>query len=242
MSAGLAPAWVISQRPYGNSGRLVEFFTANQGRLSAVARGVHRKTAGGQPAQLLQVFYPLLIEVAGRSELKSLARLEPAGVALRPAGNAALCGMYLNELVLRLLPRFDPHPQLFASYGVTLEQLTAGVLEPALRRFEIQLLSELGYTINWLADARGNSLDPQQQYEFVPDQGFWPRGQPGGATVAGETLLEIARWLQSDGAALSSQSLRWARQLTRQAMAPLLGEKPLLTRELAQRLDWSVQQ
>jgi len=238
MNSGLAPAWVISQRPYGNSGRLVEFFTANQGRLSAVARGVHRKTAGGQPAQLLQVFYPLLIEVAGRSELKTVTRVESAGVALRPAGNAALCGMYLNELVLRLLPRFDPHPTLFAKYGETLAHLTAGELEPALRRFEILLLSELGYTINWRADARGDRIDPGCHYEFITDQGFVPRAQAGSATASGQLLLEIARWVDAGAEPLSAESLRWARQWTRQAMAPLLGDRPLQTREMA----WSVQQ
>ena len=73
MSAGLEPAWVLSQRPYGNSGKLLELFTLNQGRLGAVARGVHRKAHGGQTAHLLQPFQPLLVATRGRGRVHSPA-------------------------------------------------------------------------------------------------------------------------------------------------------------------------
>lgn len=236
MSATLDPAWVLSQRPYGNSGRLVEFFSLAHGRCGAVARGVHRKAPGGQPAQLLQPFQPLLIEVRGRGELKTLSRVEPAGLAHRLSGNTSLCGLYLNELLLRVLPRFDAHPTLFAQYGAALEVLDDGRLEPALRRFELDLLRELGYHMIWDCDAEGAVIDAQSDYQFLLQQGFVPTLTQV-AACRGEHLLEIATWLEGGVDTLSAPAMTVLKAVNRQALAPLLGDRPLQTRLLAMALN-----
>jgi DNA repair protein RecO (recombination protein O) len=246
MTAALDPAWILSQRPYGNSGRLVECFTLQQGRFGAVAKGVHRKTHGGAPAQLLQVFYPLLVACSGRSELKQLTRIEAAGMALRPMGNAVLCGLYVNELLLRLLPRFDPHPELFACYGDTLTRLahaSADDLEPPLRRFELALLSALGYTVAWDVDRDGSPITPEKHYRFDTESGFVPvPAETGGGRATGVELLEIAQWQQGHDGVLGCDARTCLKRVNRQALAVLLGDRPLQTRAMAAALQARVEQ
>ena len=239
MSAGLEPAWVLSQRPYGNSGKLLELFTLNQGRLGAVARGVHRKAHGGQTAHLLQPFQPLLVATRGRGELKTLSHIEAAGLACRLEGNRALCGFYLNELLLRLLARFDPHPQLFSHYGETLNALITQAMEPPLRYFEVQLLAELGYRISWDVAADGAPIDVGTDYQFYADAGFLPaQTAPKAAAVSGRELIAIHGWLSHQAEEPNEVAMTAMKQISRLALAPLLGDRPLQTRLMAGSLNW----
>lgn len=241
MSAALEPAWVLSQRPYGNSGRLLELFAMHQGRLGAVARGVHRKAHGGQPAQLLQPFQPLLVAFSGRGELRTLSKLEAAGRAYRLPGQRTLCGLYLNELLLRVLARFDPYPTLFARYGETMSQLESADVEPALRRFEVDLLDAMGYRLTWSEDASGSAIDPSAQYAYVPERGFvWlSASTPRSDAMMGHQLLAIADSVHTERAVLDNETWNAMKRVNRLALAPLLGDKPLQTRAMAQALDWS---
>ncbi|MEE4204442.1 MAG: DNA repair protein RecO [Halieaceae bacterium] len=240
MSAALEPAWVLSQRPYGNGGKLLELFAVQQGRLGAVARGIHRKAHGGQPAHLLQPFQPLLIVARGRGELKTLTHIEPAGLAYRLEGNRSLCGFYLNELLLRMLARFDPHPELFAHYGEALEALTVGDVAPPLRRFEVQLLQELGYRMSWDSDADGNPLVAAQHYQFYPESGFQAvAGELTSGTLLGSELLEIGAWLAGTKPVPGDNAMKHLKQITRLALSPLLGDRPLQTRLMANSLNWA---
>lgn len=242
MSAGLEPAWVLSQQPYGNSGKLIELFALNQGRLGAIARGVHRKAHGGQPAHLLQPFQPLLVAARGRGELKTLGHVEAAGLACRLEGNRSLCGFYLNELLLRVLARFDPHPELFAHYGEALAALVQGAVEPPLRRFEVQLLAELGYRISWNVAADGAPVDTRAAYQFFPDAGFTPAQEaPKSGAISGRELLAIHDWLEDETAVPDETGLKVLKQVTRTALAPLLGDRPLQTRLMAGSLNWGSQ-
>jgi DNA repair protein RecO (recombination protein O) len=204
-----------------------------------VAKGVHRKAHGGQPAQLLQVFYPLLVGISGRSELKQLTRIEAAGTALRPEANATLCGLYVNELMLRLLPRFDPQPELFAAYGEVLRRLEAGILEPALRRFEVTLLESLGYSINWRQAWHDQPVSSDGWYEFRRDQGFVPVVEAQRhAGFSGAVLLDAAAWVETAAEDAPDEIARCIKSVTRQALQELLGDRPLATREMAKSLDW----
>ncbi len=120
MRVNLQPAYLLHRRPFRDSSQLVELFTAEHGRLSLVARGVHRKARGGSTGAMLQPFVPLLVSFSGRGELKTLTHTEVAGRPQRLSGATLFSGFYLNELLVRLLHRYDPHPPLFASYGDTL--------------------------------------------------------------------------------------------------------------------------
>ena len=123
------PAWVLSRKHYGDNGLLVEFFTAECGRCGAVVRGANRKKRGGSFAMLLQPFQPLLVSLVGKSELKYLRQAgAPPRMLLR--GESLMSGLYLNELLSRVLPRFDAMPSVFVEYSRAIERLHT--TQPAL--------------------------------------------------------------------------------------------------------------
>ncbi len=113
-------AYVLHSRPYKETSALVDFFTP-LGRLRAVLRG-----ARGKAGALARPFVPLEVELRGRGELKTVVRLEPTGIPNLLNGQALFSGLYLNELLIRLLPAEDPHPEIFAHYPATLPLLAAG--------------------------------------------------------------------------------------------------------------------
>ncbi|HEB97192.1 MAG TPA: DNA repair protein RecO [Sedimenticola thiotaurini] len=224
----LGPAFVLHRRAYGNHGLLLEFFTPEAGRLAAVARGVKGRRGGGGAA-LLQPFTPLLIAWSGRGEVKTLVRYEAAAAPLPLAGRALYCGFYLNELLLRLTRRGDPGTTLFSHYAGTLERLAdPEALEPALRRFELQLLECLGYGLILDREAETDSpLVPERRYHYRPEQGPVP-ARPGDAdAISGATLLALHR-----DRPLGPRQLAEARRLSRQVLAHYLGDRPLKSREL----------
>src|SRR5256885_7513350 len=140
------PAFVLHTYPYRETSAIVEILSAACGRVALVARGAKRTRS--ELRGVLQAFQPLTISWAGAGELKTLIRAEWRGGLPLVTGSALLCGFYLNELLLKLLPREDPHPQLFRDYESTLAKLAAGAEQaPALRQFEVQLLAQLGYAL-----------------------------------------------------------------------------------------------
>lgn len=125
---------------------IVQAFSRSHGVVALVAKGAKRPQSVLRP--VLNAFQPLLLSWSGASDIKTLTRAESAGI--RPLqGRAYMSAWYMNELVLRLLPREDPHPQLFAAYEEALGRLTqaaaSGRVSAALRRFEWTLLQETGY-------------------------------------------------------------------------------------------------
>ncbi len=216
------PAFVLHSRPYRESSALVDFLTP-QGRLRAVLRG-----ARGKAGSLARPFVPLEVEFRGRGELKSVGRLESAGLAYWLDGNALFSGMYLNELLIRLLPAEDAHPAMFDHYAATLPALAAKrPLEPLLRSFEWRLLTELGYGFALDRDISDRPVVSDGLYRLLPDTGLEPVGhfQPG--LFNGAELLAMAEADWTVPGALAA-----AKRLMRQALAPHLGGRPLVSREL----------
>jgi DNA repair protein RecO (recombination protein O) len=228
------PAWLVARRPYQDSGLIIEFFSLEMGRFSAVARGAHRRHRGGSLASLLQPFTPLLVSVSGSTELKSLRSVESASAGYRYSQKTTLCASYLNELLVRLLPRFDPHPTLFANYGDALAALGEGDTESILRRFESQLLSDLGYDVVWHCDGDGVVIDPDGWYRFAGGSLFMPSDVSAQA-YAGTDLLAIDQWLRAESA-LSPTQWQILKTVNRAALAVHLGERPLQSRLLAEQL------
>ncbi len=152
------PAFVLHTYAYRETSLIVEAFTSEYGRVAMVARGAKRPRS--ELRGLLQGFQPLLLSWAGQQELKTLVKAEWRGGLPLVGGAALLCGFYLNELLLKLLPREDPHPRLFASYESALGDLAAGAEQaPVLRRFELTLLTELGYALPLVARSRHRRAD-----------------------------------------------------------------------------------
>lgn len=237
MNKDLQPAWVLSRRKYQDSGLLVELYTATDGRVGAIAKGAHRKQRGGALSSILQPFTPILVRLGGKSDLKFISAAEAAGQTLNMIDSRMLSGLYLNELLLRLSPRFDASPEIFASYGATLTAVSLGEgLESSLRRFEIELLNHLGYEISWEKDSQLQAIDPGRCYRYSVDAGFEESVAPGG--FMGADLLAIGAW-RKGGEDLSESIERIVRGITRESIDARLGGKPLNVRTVAQQ--WSEQ-
>ena len=228
----MQPAWVLGRKPYRDSSFLVDFLTASDGRLSAVVKGVHRKQRGGMMAALMQPFHPLLVKFGGNSELKYVAAAESAGVGRTLGGEKLFSGLYLNELLTRLLPKFDAVPTLFAAYGDAIDVISkTSDSELTLRRFELLFLEELGYQIQWLTDSEGQPVRMSLDYVFQPERGFVPSHITGKAgMVSGADLLAVANW-QSDDCTLGEKPQSKLKWIMRLAIEQRLGGRPLKVRE-----------
>lgn len=139
----LTPAYVLHQRAWRETSRIVEVWSRDYGRLGLVARGVRRPRSLYR--SLLQPFTPLLLSWTQRGELGNLTGLEASGPAGPLQGRPLMAGFYLNELLMRLLPRQDPHPELYGHYAAALQGLAGARTAPVLRVFEKHLLSAMGY-------------------------------------------------------------------------------------------------
>ncbi|BDM24540.1 MULTISPECIES: DNA repair protein RecO [Pseudomonas] len=216
------PAYVLHSRAYKETSALVDLFTP-QGRLRAVLR-----RARGKGGSLVRPFVPLEVELFGKGELKNVRRLDTVGIAAWLHGDALFSGLYLNELLMRLLPAEAPQPELFEHYALTLQALAEGrPLEPLLRSFEWRLLEDLGYTFSLSNDINDDPVEGDGLYRLRVDAGLERvhLAQPG--LFKGTELLALAQadW-DAPGALLA------AKRLMRQALAVHLGPKPLVSREL----------
>lgn len=215
-------AYVLHSRAYRETSALVDFITP-QGRLRAVLR-----SARGKAGTLARPFVPLDVEFRGRGELKNVGRMEAFGISCWLEGEALFSGLYLNELLIRLLPAEDPHPGVFDHYAATLVALAEGrPLEPLLRSFEWRLLDDLGYGFALDVDINGDPLSADGMYRLQVDAGLERvyLFQPG--QFQGAELLAMAEADWTAPGALSA-----AKRLMRQALAVHLGGRPLVSREL----------
>ncbi|HWY24752.1 MAG TPA: DNA repair protein RecO [Nevskia sp.] len=222
------PAWLLAQRPYRESSQLLEIFTREHGRVGLVARG-----ARGPRSKLrgvVQLFTPLLLSWSEAGELGTLIAAEAAGPAVELAGERVFHGWYLNELLLKLTERHDPHPGLYGDYGAALGRLPGPEGEAALRIFEKHLLAEMGYALP-LPDA----LEPGRRYRFDPERGAYPAGASDQDSYAAASLLAL-----QEERLETREALREARKLLRAALRHQLGgrelETPRLLRELRARI------
>ena len=224
----LQQGYVLHRRDYSDTSLLIEAFTTEHGRVPLLAKGAKR---GRSPsAALLQPFSPLLFAWSGRGEVQTLLRVEPAGRPVALAGDALYCGFYVNELLMRVLGRQDPHERLFLFYQRVLDELTGGAdLDAPLRRFELRLLAELGYGPELDREAVGDQpVRPDRHYVYSNEQGLMQARSPdSNGAVSGATLLRL-----TGGEALTGVHAREARALMRRLLAPYLGERPLRSRAL----------
>jgi DNA repair protein RecO (recombination protein O) len=219
------PAFVLHSRPWRETSLIVDVISRHHGRVGLVARGARRQTSSLKTR--LIPFQPLALSWFGKSQLRTLHDAEWQGGGLMLRGHALMCGFYLNELLLRLLPEGDAHEVLFDLYASALTALNEHAdVEPVLRRFELDLLSELGYAqpLGHLAD--GSQLAPERRYSYELGHGVIAlRREESG--YSGKTLLDLASGDLSHPATLAEGKI-----LMRALLAHYLGEKPLATRQL----------
>ena len=209
--------YVLHTYPYKETSLIVELFSRRFGRVALLARGARRPRSAMRG--VLLSFHPLRLSWSASAELGNLIAAEWAG-ALQPlAGQGLMCGFYLNELVLRLLPRDDPHEALFDAYTEALKQLSEGSPYPAvLRGFEKRLLAELGYAPLLDRDAASRPIDPEGLYVYEPERGPSPVNamRSGVLVVKGQTLLDVAA---------GDYSRAETRDEARNLMRALIGER-----------------
>jgi len=224
------PVFVLHTYPFKETSLVVELFTHDFGRVAAVAKGARRPRSAMRG--MLQSFQPLVAAWSGKSELRNLHSLDWGSGLLVLQGEALICGFYLNELLLRLLPREDEHSALFEYYAQTLRLLaTSNDMATTLRRFELKMLQELGYAVPLNEDEHGEAIDAERKYQYLPERGACHLSQQtelaNGVQLSGKTLLDMAQDEYAD-----SQTQQQAKQLMRFLLAYYLGDKPLHTRQL----------
>lgn len=210
-------AFVLHTYPYKETSLIVEALARRFGRVALLARGARRPRSAMRG--VLLSFHPLRLSWSASAELGNLIGAEWAGALAPLAGQGLMCGFYLNELLLRLLPREDPHERLFDAYADSLQQLSRGAPYPAvLRGFEKRLLAELGYAPLLDRDSADRPIDPAGLYVYEPDRGPLPvNGARGGELVVrGRTLLDVAA---------DDYSRPETREEARALMRALIGER-----------------
>ncbi len=230
------PAWVLHTYPFRETSLIVEVFTRDFGRLALVARGARRPRSAIRG--LLMAFQPLELGWSGKGEVLTLMKAEWVGGQPLLAGDALLCGFYLNELLINLLPREDAHVPLFAGYGAMLQDLakdpSGKVQEADLRRFEKVLLQELGYGLTLTHDSAGCDIDPAADYTYRMEEGpvRLTYREEASLAVRGKSLLDLAADDFSD-----ARSRQEAKQLMRVLMNYYLSGRELETRKIFKELQ-----
>jgi DNA repair protein RecO (recombination protein O) len=233
------PAFVLHTHPYKETSLLVEAFSRRFGRVALLARGARRPRSAVRG--VLLAFHPLRLSWTASGELGTLVAAEWAAGLRSLEGLGLMCGFYLNELLLRLLPREDPHEELFDAYAGSLARLSARAPHAAvLRGFERRMLGELGYAPVLERDAAtGLAIEPERRYAYEPDRGpvavTGREGRLGAGAdvvVSGRTLLDLARD-EYDRAETRDE----ARVLLRALIAHRLGGQTLHTRTVLMELQ-----
>ena len=237
------PAWVLHTYPWRETSLIVEIFARDHGRVALVAKGARRPHS--QLRGVLMAFQPLWMDWSGGGEVKTLVRAEWQGGQPLLTGRALLCGYYLNELLVRLTAREDPHPRLFSAYADAVRALGRGEPKsPILRRFELVLLQELGYEAGLAHEGDGGDVvRPEGRYLYIIERGptlletLEVEGVDAAAlgdqpVLSGQTLLDMA----ADDFS-RAETLAQSKQLLRMLINHTLGGQPLQSRRVLKELQ-----
>ncbi len=230
-----ARASILHQRPYRETSLLLEVFSRDYGRIGLVANGARRPKS--RLRALLQPLREVILSWQIRGELGTLRMAEACSREPVLAGDALYAGFYMNELLMRLCVRADPHPELYDTYRVALTRLAE--LQPpglVLRLFEKDLLESIGYGLQLQLETQsGQPVNPREQYLFDVQQGPQIAADKGeNRTVSGEALLALHSGDLTDPA-----HRRAAKQILQQAIARLLDNKPLRTVQTLKQMQAS---
>ncbi|MDO9602685.1 MAG: DNA repair protein RecO [Rhodocyclaceae bacterium] len=225
-----AAAFLLHAYPFSETSLIIEVFTRDHGRLALLARGARRPRAALRG--VLLAFQPLELGWFGNGEVKTLARAEWQGGVPFLQGDDLLLGYYLNELLLKLLPREDAHAALYDAYAAALRALSAEATHAeVLRRFEKALLAELGYGLTLDRDVEGEAVQAAGDYRYQIERGAVLAARSGkysaGLAVSGKTLLDMAADDYAD-----PRTLMECKQLMRHLLGHYLNGQTLQTRRV----------
>ena len=225
------PGFILHTIPYRETSLLVDIFTLNYGRLRCVAKGFRKPNKKGI-AKTLFPYTEHHFQWQGRGELKTLIQADPIQAPVFLAQESLFIGLYINELLYKLLHQNDPHQPLYQFYQQLMTQLACSKVEqPSLRNFEMLLLEELGYGLVLDADAEtGQAVNPEYLYYYIPDQGLkllQDQTKDNANALSGADIMALSK-----GEFEQQSVLRVAKQITRQVINFYLDGKQLNSREL----------
>jgi len=222
----LEPGYVLHSRAFRETSLIVEALTREHGRVAVVARGA--RSPRSRWRNILQPFRPLLLGWSQKGDLGTLTDVDQVASPPPLQGQALYCGIYLNELLMRLLHRGDPHPEVFERYRQVLSELASEApAQPLLRLFEKHLLEAIGYAM--LLDREyenGTEIQPQRWYDYHPQRGPTAVAGPGQGRVSGGALLALHT------ESLQAENLPELRVLMRRVIGYHLGDRPLASLSL----------
>ena len=232
--------YVLHTYPYRETSLILQAWTEKHGRIGLVAKGARRPKSASRA--VLVPFQPLVMDWFGRGELRTLKTAEPESPGIPLAGQALLSAFYLNELLLKLTTRDDPHEALFGAYDEAVTALRAmsrkaGQLEPILRRFELALLREIGFALELAHEAGSHApIVAEREYLYVVERGAIPAatGEERGDAIRlrGLTLLDLERGRFEDPVTVAQ-----AKSLMRLLINHSLNGQELATRAMVRDLQ-----
>ena len=224
---GFQRCFVLHRRPYTETSLILDVFSEEHGRVSILAKGARSKRSNLKG--VLQPFTPLLLKWFGKGSMRTLKQAEPISLGIPLSGINLYSAMYINELVARVVESETAYPELFHDYLSALTELAqCDNPEPALRRFELALLSSLGYGVDFLHCAgSGEPVSDNMTYRYREQKGFIASVRQDNLSFLGNELVAI-----SERRFLTKSQLQAAKRFTRIALKPYIGSKPLKSREL----------
>lgn len=221
-------AFVLHSRAYRETSLLLDLFSPEYGRIAMIARGAKRGKS--KASAILQPFIPLNLSWYGNGELVTLTQVEQFAPAYNLTTKHVICGLYINELLSKLMHKWDPSPDLFSAYQNALLELsnTTAVAQAILRKFEKQLLKSIGYGLQLTQDiASGATVDPQQYYVLDPVLGPRLATKQHLDATKGSSLLALA----ADDYT-SAEMLADSKRLMRLVFSYHLGARALVSRQI----------
>jgi DNA repair protein RecO (recombination protein O) len=202
---GEEPAFVLHRYDWSESSLILEVFTRHHGRIALVAKGVKRPTSQFRP--VLLPLQPLLLSWGGDAEVRTLKSAQWQGGHVMPTGEALLSGSYLNELLMRLLARDDPHPGLFDHFALAVAMLAqrGDAQQLILRAFELVLLRDIGLLPDLSHEGSTLAeLDPQAAYVLTPEHGLRPAHADDRHPLSGRCCLDLHQSMEGPHAFLAT--------------------------------------
>ena len=230
------PGFVLHQTPYRETSLLVDLYSRQPGRVRCVAKGFRKPNKKG----ISRAIFPYTehqFSWQGNGDLKTLTRADAIQAPIFLQREALFTGLYINELLYRLMHEHDPHPYFYGHYQQFIMQLAKhGPNEAMLRQVEMSLLEELGYGLVLNADNQGLAIDANLFYQYVPEHGLTLIGNAQGPNALdGRDLIALVE------ADFSQPSvMRTAKQINRRVIDFYLGGRPLHSRELYRQHIMSV--
>lgn len=223
------PGYVLHSYRYRESSLILEIFSRHHGRISLLAKGA-RRWKKRSANTYLGSFQEMIFSWSGRGELMTLTSAEEVAPSSQLQKSVLYCGFYMNELLIRLLHKHDPHEELYDAYRSSLLELEGNRdMEPVLRLFEKNLLVEIGYGLNLDTDvSTGQPIESSKTYYYLPNQGPSSEADTGlhCQQISGKSLIAFR-----DGT-LDDPSLREVKRLMRRVIDQQLNYKPLASRSM----------